>query len=302
MTINAINKSRRYKVLSDGSRVDVVKGTSALAGPALFTLDAESGSDGAAYSGSSTMLYSTARAYSGSKSIRCPLSHGQPPVTCGGSVWFGGRFTLPTMIPEGYSVWFRARFYLPSTVPMGYCFGTSDTGDAATCGKPADGSGTTKWLVMAPDTGTSRLYMNLMTPRRAMGLDNGLRLVSEPQNDGNFVDNTTVIPRDQWFSLQIQINLSSATNGGYIRAWIDDTYIGQHTKKTLDASGYKLKEWGLGDYWSGVPWTDGNVSRTADFWMDDVIIATDYTGYGAPLTTDSGGRPYIANSITVANI
>jgi hypothetical protein len=275
-----------------------------LAGPALFTLSGNEQPNGTVYTGSqgNRMTYDNTRAYVGTQSIKCQTVLGQPPATCGGSVWFGGRFNLPALIPAGYSIWFRARFYLPSTLPMGYCFGTSDTTDAATCSQPADGSGSTKWLVLAPDTGTDRLYTNLMTPRRAMGLDNGFRMISEAQNDGNFVDNTTVIPRDQWFSLQMQIYLAAGTNAGYMRLWLNDTYIGQLTKATLANSSYKIKEWGLGDYWNGVPWTDGGGSRTDLLWMDDVIIATDYTGYGAPLTVDSGGRPYISTAATVEGL
>lgn len=311
MTINAARKiiSLSGPNCSFGNinscRVDVVGGGSQyLEGPALFVLSGNEQSNGAVYTGSqgSRMTYDNTRAYDGTQSIKCRLSLGQPPVTCGGSHFFGGRFNLPDLIPEGYSIWYRARFFLPSTLPMGFCFNTSDDADAATCGKSADGSGHTKWLVLSPDTGTARIYLNLRTPRRAMGLNNGVELISEPQNTGNFVNTTQVIPRDQWFTLEMQVYLSSVTDGGFIRAWVNDTYIGQHSKKTLAAAGYKIRQWGLGDYWNGVPWTDGDGSRTDSFWIDDVIIATDYTGYGAPLGTDSGGRNRIGTLATVSDV
>jgi hypothetical protein len=274
-----------------------------LDGPALVAESFSSGSVGNTYQGKTRWTYSDTRARTGTKSGRIQLSLGQPPGTCGGAHEFGGRLTLPTLIPEGYNVWYRAYFYLPSTMPMGYCFSGSDDADAATCGKSADGPGHTKWMVMAPDTGTARLYMNLRMPRRAMGLNNGYHLISEAQQtEGDYINTTLVIPRDEWFCLQVHIYLSSVTNGGFIRGWMNDTYLGQHSKKTLANSAYKLKEWGIGSYWNGVPWTDGDVSRTDMFWVDDMIVATDYPGYGAPTTQDSGGRYFIHPDATAEDV
>lgn len=276
-----------------------------LSGPALFTLSGDEQSNGTVYPGSRSnrMTYDNTRSYNSSQSMKLQLDQGEPPATCGGNHFFGGRFVLPTLIPEGYNIWYRARFYFPSTLPLGYNFGTSDSAEATTCGKSADGPGFFKFLVLAPDTGTARLYVMPPMQRRGFGLTAGnLHVNSEAQNTGDSTYSWTV-PRDQWFSLQVQVKVSSAaTGGGFMRVWIDDQFILQHDKATIANSAYKIEEWGIGDYWNGVPWTDGQLSTTDSFWMDDVIIATDYPGYGAPNTVDSGGRPYISNATTVNNI
>jgi hypothetical protein len=67
------------------------------------------------------------------------------------------------------------------------------------------------------------------------------------------------------------------------------------------AAGAAIVEWGLGDYWNGVPWTDGQPGRT-DFWIDEVIVATDADGYSGPSTTDSGGHAYIPSCVRVADL
>jgi hypothetical protein len=306
MTKNAINKSLRVIPSNDGKRYfKYPNKMPLLAGPPLLTLTGNEQSNGTVYSGSagSRMTYNNTRSYTGTQSIKLQLSQGQPPATCGGSHAFGGRFDLPTLIPEGYNIWYRARFYFPSTLPLGYNFATSDSAEATTCGKSADGPGFFKFLVFAPDTGTARLYVMPPMQRRGFGLtQSNLHVNAESENTGDSTYSWTV-PRDQWFSLQVHVKVASAaTGGGFMRVWIDDQYILQHSKATLANSTYKIKEWGIGDYWNGVPWTDGQPSTTDSFWMDDVIIATDYTGYGAPQTVDSGGRPYISNAVTVAGL
>jgi len=64
------------------------------------------------------------------------------------------------------------------------------------------------------------------------------------------------------------------------------------------SEGSSAYDWGIGNYWNGVPWTDGGLGRT-DFWVDEIILATDMEGYGAPDTLDDGGRPYIPSNMRV---
>jgi hypothetical protein len=185
---------------------------------------------------------------------------------------------------------------------MGYCYSNSDDADAIACGftvAAADGGGLIKWMVMAQDKDNARSYVYLRNSRRNIALANGFQLITEADT-GALNNFSQVIPRDQWFCLQMQIYAHSTS--GYLRAWLNDTYLGQHTRNALSDASYKIKEWGIGNIWNGVPYTDGNESRTNAFWMDDVIVATDYPGYGAPLTQDSGGRYFIDPTIGVGDL
>ena len=285
-------------------RVDVVGGLSeGLSGPALYTRSGNEASSGTIFIAGSlgdSMVYDNTRAYSGTQSLKCRISLGQPPATCGGSHSFGGRMTWATGIPEGYNIWYRARFYLPSTLPMGYCFGGADSADAATCGKQNDGSGNLKWLALEDNTQTAIGYLNLGNQRRAVALANNVSMNLDLES-GAEPSYSVTIPRDEWFTLQIHVYLSSASGGGFMRSWVNGAYVGQLTQKSI-ASGRTIKGIRLGNYWNGVPWTDGTPTHTDVFWMDDVIVATDYTGYGAPTSTDAVGRALIGESVTVENL
>lgn len=307
MSITGTNHHWKLTPAGDGNRYskypdgNVGPPPQTLDGPALFSLAGNEQADGTIYpgSGANRMQYDTGAP--GGYGIKTTLSLGQPPATCGGATLYGGRFSLATQIPQGYNIWYKVSVYLPSTLPMGYCFGGSDSAEASTCGKPADGNGQTKFLVMSQDQAAAgRMYFNLRTPRRAMGLDNGCVIISEVGAGAPVTNTTYVIPRDAWFTMQMHIYAHSTA--GFVRAWVDEDYIGQLTKNTLSTSGRKIKEWGIGNYWNGVPWTDGGGTRTDHFWIRDVIIATDYTGYGAPLSSDSGGRTYINPELTVADL
>ncbi|MEC7518871.1 MAG: hypothetical protein VYE22_03345 [Myxococcota bacterium] len=47
--------------------------------------------------------------------------------------------------------------------------------------------------------------------------------------------------------------------------------------------------------------TDGAAGRT-DFWIDEVIVASDAPGYDPPTGVDSEGHPYIAPCTRVADL
>jgi hypothetical protein len=76
--------------------------------------------------------------------------------------------------------------------------------------------------------------------------------------------------------------------------------LGEVTGRTT-AAGAALLEWGLGDYWNGVPWTDGDPGRT-DLWVDEVVVTSDAEGYAAPTALDSAGHPYIPSCVRVADL
>ncbi|ENO16953.2 hypothetical protein J057_01740 [Marinobacter nanhaiticus D15-8W] len=93
-------------------------------------------------------------------------------------------------------------------------------------------------------------------------------------------------------------------NTGFIRLWIDDTLIAEQSNtRTLPTSRDGLGNWGIGDYWNSVPYiSDPNDDSQKWFFIDEVIIASDLPGYGAPTTVDSNGYPYIIPSLRVADL
>jgi hypothetical protein len=246
--------------------------------------------------------YSSVTAKTGSVSTLMTTNPGQLPPNCGGGHGFGGRQNLPILIPVGRTVWQRYFFYLPSAFSMGYVFGTSDSAAASTCGNDAGGSGYIKWLVFAPDNTTARTYL---MPEIAKGAVNqaandGIALITETGAILNKVTNRN-LPRDQWFSLQLAVKVSKDTSDGFMRAWLNDEMVVERTGiNTIGASDTGLDEFGIGDYWNGVPYTDGAANRDA-FYIDEVLAATDVAGYGAPSGVDASGNAYIPNTILAGN-
>lgn len=174
-----------------------------------------------------------------------------------------------------------------------------DKAEARACGfgaGAADGSNRMKWLVFAQNSSSARMYFQLHGGgRRATAGFNGMNMRSEVNNDLTFF-NSQAIPTDQWTAFQLQIYAHSDPLQGFMRAWIDDTYIGQNDGATLSDPSYGIAEWGLGNIWNGVPYTDGDVGTTGDFWVDELMVATDSEGYGGAPDVDAGGRPYIATT------
>lgn len=266
----------------------------------LHTEDFSSGSLGAAYSTWTRSVFDNTRSVSGSQSLKVSTNTGEPPATCGGGHTFAGRNNLPVAIPEGNRLWVSYKVYHPSSFGWGYCFGTSDTTDAATCGKSADGSGGLKYMVVAPDTGTARIYYSPRVGRRSVSFIDTVRLVSEVGANLSPVVSWG-LNLDAWNTIQMEIYVHSGAEG-YVRYWVNDTFLGQLDGATIGNSSYKIAQWGMGNYWNGVPYTDSTGDSTReDFWLDEVIIASDIDGYGAPTTTDSGGRIYISPTTTVGD-
>gem|GEM_PF-2061515 len=217
---------------------------------------------------------------------------------CGGAKFYAGRTRLPEDVPPGSTIWFRVYQYIPSEFSFGYKYSSGDRDEARACSQPSDGNSRVKWLVLAPSDGTARIYFSPGSARRALRSSRPrLRIISEAAHvPGDF---DVELPRDRWFSLQVAVRVSSGDDG-FMRVWLDDEFLGEVLGPTTVA-GASMREWGIGDYWNGVPWTDGRPGRT-DFWVDEVIVASDAPGYGAPTGVDGGGRAYIPSCMRVADL
>ncbi len=290
---------------ADAAAVDAtVDGGSVCEGVDFTPLVAESGDGelGAAFLDWRRSVVDDAHALSGGRAIRVRTRPGETLLPmCDGGHFFAGRSRLPAAIPQGSTVWFRVYQYIPSTFAMAYKY-SRNAGDgdaAAACDQHADGNAWLKWLVMAPDMGTARVYLMPTVRRRSLEPSDRprIRVISEALHRPE--DAMAELPRDRWFALQMAVRVSSGEDG-FIRMWIDDSFLGEVVGPTTveDAA---LVQWGIGDYWNGVPWTDGEEGRT-DFWNDEILVAADIEGYGAPTATDDGGRPYIPPCARVADL
>jgi len=266
----------------------------------LLAEDFSGGTLGANYSNwGSASVFDNTRALSGSQSLKISTD-ATDDSTCGGSSYYGDRSDLPIDIPEGNRVWLSYHVYHPARFSWGYVYQNGvDDAQASACGKGADGSNNLKYMVMAPVTGTSRIYYMPENARRDVNLVDQVRIESEVSGV------TSRVPwglrLDAWTSIQMEVKVSSGADG-YVRIWRDDVFLTQLDGATVVGSGNAIREWGMGNYWNGVPYTDliGDSTRE-DFWLDEVIVATDVDGYGAPTTTDAGGRLYIAPTTRVGD-
>jgi hypothetical protein len=192
-----------------------------------------------------------------------------------GNNFFAGWTNLSASATVGDTIWYRAYFYFPDTLSL-------------SSGGFIDYSGWGKFLMLSPNNHASpRMYTQLPSPLQKNYGDSGfegtdLRVDSDGMGTGNLTHGA--LPRDQWFALQMAWNIQTSGNGGWVRLWVDDTYVGQVT--TQVSAGYTVQTWGLGDYWNGEAWIQG--SSTARFYLDSVVITKE-----TPNTTDSGGRPFI---------
>ena len=242
-------------------------------------------------------------AVSHGRAVRVTMNPGTELLpACSGGHFYAGRTALPTVIPQGKTVWFRIYQYIPSTFSFGYKYsrGAGDADAASACGQSADGNATAKWLVFAPEAsfGTARIYLNTAVARRALAAEEPrLRLISEALHRPH--DAPVELPRDRWFALQLAVHVSDGDDG-YIRGWLDDEFLGEVSGPTTVADA-SIGSWGMGDYWNGVPWTDGAEGRT-DFWVDEIVVASDADGYDPPTGVDADGRPYIAPCTRTADL
>lgn len=215
---------------------------------------------------------------------------------CGGNHFFGGRSTLPVEIPVGKKIWVRWKRYIPSTFTWGFCYAGADSAAASACSKSADGNTWLKDLVFSPKVGTARIYIQPKVQRRIATQSAGNRIISE--NGPIYSDQASVAyPLNQWFDHQVCVFVND-TGAGFIYEWIDGVLVNQVSGANV-SSGNSLNDFGIGDYWNGVPYT--NTGVTLAMWARELIICTDIAGYGAPTGSDSGGRAIIDPSTTVAD-
>lgn len=190
-----------------------------------------------------------------------------------------------------------------NTVSVGDYAGARYCGTQDGTGLYADGNEDLKFMCIQPGNGSvgyGVTYSFLKMQRRGFGTNLSFAAISEHENiPVDFFSQT--VPRDQWFTLQMAVKLSSASLGGHIRMWFNDNYLGEVATRTVDTTVNSIGRWGIGDYWNGVPWTNGTTA-TDSFWIDDIILATDYGPYGGILTQDSGGRLWIPPTLTYQDI
>lgn len=227
-----------------------------------------------------------------------------PGVSCG-SHSFAGRMTLPVDIPLGKTIWQRMKFYIPSAFSFGYRWGsgapTTPTGDGCGGYSPDGDPSGLKFLVFSPDVGTARAYLNAPNSLRTISQTSGTGVLALEANPSAQRGLSIVFPRDQWFTLELAVKVSN-TGTGYARAWMNETLIaesqiaGNKNVSTIDVAATAIREWGLGSYWNGTPWTDGAAGRDF-FYVDEVIVATDVSGYGEPTATDSNGYKMIGTTV-----
>ncbi len=256
----------------------------------LFKDDFSSGALGNGYPGfHSSTIFADDHPHLVGRSLRVNLGTMQPP-TCGGAMNYGGRINLPQAVPYGSKVWYSARFFHPRTRTWGYCYDSGDNAAAVACGKESDGNEWTKFMVLAPTTGTARIYVQPKAARRNVAQQLGMRVYSEESQTPN--DNNAVAPPlDRWHTMQVEVLVHQS---GYLRVWIDKTVVMYVECATVSLNN-SIAQWGIGDYWNGCPYTDGAANRS-HFWMKDVIIATNAPGFAAPTDLDPLGNPFIAPS------
>lgn len=219
------------------------------------------------------MAYDTERFRSGGTSIRVSFRHG--------ANGYGGYRDLPRPVAPGETVWYRVRLFLPATLSLSY-------GDTS-----GDGFGWNKFLVMArPGHGSPRMYVQPRSPFKVDHGDpefygTGLYVNHDGLGDAycRLMEETYTFPRDRWFALQMAWHV--ATDGSaWIRVWSDDEFLGECPGAGAVPDGYVVQSWGIGDYWNGGAWIQGD--STGDFWLDDVVLTAE-----TPNTVDVGGRPFV---------
>lgn len=264
----------------------------------LFTDDFTSAASGVDYPGWVHSKYADDHPTADTAALKIEFS---PSVvaSCGGDHYFGGRSDLPEVIPEGKTIWYSQKRYHPSTQTWGYKFASgTDTAAATTCGQDADGNEWLKDVVLAPSSGTERIYVQPQSARRSIALPDGMRVITE---HGALLDFDMGIkyPLDEEFTLQVGVKVAS-DGTGWMRVWINQTLVLEQTGANV-SSGNSLKEWGIGNYWNGVPFTDGASNRNF-FWVREIIIASDIDGFGPPTGTDNLGNTFINPLTTIASL
>lgn len=250
----------------------------------LKVWSAEGGSLGSAIKG---FYASTGTTYSGA--VRGPFGGNTTAFASqiAGNVWFGGNLVEKLGLRQGSDIWVRVYQFFPET----FCFSYGGLGD---------GWGATKWMRAQTSSGRSTLELGSASPNYdgtyAFKRTPACGTVTAAYGDINEMGagnrpfpNYTAAPivRGKWQALQVHWHFGDSD--GYMRAWIDDVYLGQSNHTTL-RSGAVVEGIVYGDYWNGgFPVAQG-------FHYDEIVITTE-----RPNTVDSGGRPFIHPNHRVAD-
>jgi hypothetical protein len=193
---------------------------------------------------------------------------------------------------------------LPFPAVTGTTVKTFDQAEAAQCGKESDmGDTGIKWLHFTPNSGTRVLYQKIGSEKRQLNQSANSILNYESEVGSGNKAAIYQLPRNQWIAMQMEVKVS-ANNLGLARLWIDNTLVVEslNINTIFVADGATgLDSWGIGDYWNGVPWTDGGAGRDL-FYIDECIVATDMPGYGAPTGVDPAGNVFIDPSTRAGNL
>jgi len=209
--------------------------------------------------------------------------------------------TLTSALPSAASSSANSTVLFGDSAQAQFC-GTQDNRNGTGSSYPIDGNEDVKFMMLSSQDSDPVNYTYIKQERRGFGYNLGFAAISEHENSTGGIDFSSqyTVPRDQWFTLQMAMKISSVSLGGYIRMWFNDNYLGELATRTCNTYKY-IGRWGIGDYWNGSPWTNGTTA-TDSFWVDDVILATDYGPYGGILTQDSGGRLWIPPTLTYQDI
>lgn len=209
--------------------------------------------------------------------------------------------TLTSALPSAASSSANSTVLFGDSAQAQFC-GIQDNRSGTGSSYPLDGNENIKFMMLSSLDADPVNYCYIKQERRGFGYNLGFAAISEHENSTGGIDFSSqyTVPRDQWFTLQMAMKISSVSLGGYIRMWFNDNYLGELATRTCNTYKY-IGRWGIGDYWNGSPWTNGTTA-TDSFWVDDVILATDYGPYGGILTQDSGGRLWIPPTLTYQDI
>jgi len=232
------------------------------------------------------------------RSIKVITNPTQVGVTCG-THFFAGRQTLPVAVPLGKTVWQRMKFRFPAAFSFGYTYGAGapSTPAADGCSANADGGPTAfKFMVFSPNVGTGRIYYNASNSLRSIAQNSTSGVLAMEASPDAQQLARKIFPRDQVVTCEVAVKVAH-DNTGYARVWVDEELLAEAVNvRTIQDAATAISEFGVGDYWNGTPWTDGVAGRNV-FYVDEILVASDIDGYGAPSGRDSADRPMIGSEI-----
>lgn len=207
--------------------------------------------------------------------------------TAYGMTWLNNR--SPAIASHGDTIWFRVFVYFANDFAFNY--GTS----------PGDGWGGLKFIRFEDNDGNpgNRYTFQLAVTAQAAGTRTTSHIkgatdeVGAAPNLNDFFSPTPsdLITRGAWHSIEVSMKVANATtNDGYIRVWIDDTYVGEVSGVDNVGTGFAIDTLVLGNYWNG------STTQANTWYWDELILTTE-----TPNTTDSGGRPFIGSTRRVVD-